>query len=86
MSNEKIDKISNILYRQLRNYQSDWNPEYISNQVPRAMEQMEKNYSKAASNRLYQDGKMIFNPMHTVTWAVFFVQIESFIILEWKYL
>lgn len=68
MSNEKIDKISNILYRQLRNYWSDWNPEYISNQVPRAMEQ---NYSKAASTRLYQDGKMIFNPMHTVTWAVF---------------
>ena len=42
MSNEKIYKIINILYRQLRNYWSDWNPEYISNQVPRAMEQMEK--------------------------------------------
>lgn len=66
------DKVKKILFKQLNNFWGDWNAEAIDKQISKALEQMSANYSMAATSRLFQNGSMIFNPMHTVTWAIFY--------------
>lgn len=35
----------------------------------------------SASTRLYKDGDMVFNPMHTVTWAIFLYRLSRLLYL-----
>ena len=43
---------------------------------------MSINYSMVASLRLFQDESMIFNPMHTVTWAIFLYRLSRLLYLN----
>ena len=78
------EEIKKILFKQLGNYWDDWDKEIISMQVPNALQQMNNNYSMAASARLFKEGKMIFDPMHTVTWALFLYRLSRLLYLEGK--
>ena len=43
--------------------------------------EMQENYLMSASTRLYKDGDMVFNPMHTVTWAIFLYRLSRLLYL-----
>lgn len=75
------DKVKKILFKQLNNFWGDWNAEAIDKHIPKALEQMSANYSMAATSRLFQNGSMIFNPMHTVTWAIFLYRLSRLLYL-----
>lgn len=75
------DKVKKILFKQLNNFWDDWNMEAVEIQIPKALEQMSINYSMVASSRLFQDESMIFNPMHTVTWAIFLYRLSRLLYL-----
>ena len=62
------ERIRKILFRQLENFWDEWDKEVINRQIPEALEQMNKNYSMAASKQRYN----------------FFVQIEPFIVFGGK--
>lgn len=77
------NNVQKILFRQLDNFWDGWNKEVISIKISQALGEMQENYLMSASTRLYKDGDMVFNPMHTVTWAIFYIGlVDYFIWLE----
>jgi serine O-acetyltransferase len=76
------ERIRKILFRQLENFWDEWDEEVINRQIPEALEQMNKNYSMAASKQRYRDGNMVFDPMYTGTWAIFLYKLSRLLFLE----
>ena len=76
------ERIRKILFRQLENFWDEWDKEVINRQIPEALEQMNKNYSMAASKQRYKDGNMVFDPMYTGTWAIFLYKLSRLLFLE----
>ena len=76
------ERIRKILFRQLENFWDEWDEEVINRQIPEALEQMNKNYSIAASKQRYRDGNMVFDPMYTGTWAIFLYKLSRLLFLE----
>ena len=76
------ERIRKILFRQLENFWDEWDEEVINRQIPEALEQMNKNYSMAASKQRYKDGNMVFDPMYTGTWAIFLYKLSRLLFLE----
>lgn len=76
------ERIRKILFRQLENFWDEWDKEVINRQIPKALEQMNKNYSMAASKQRYKDGNMVFDPMYTGTWAIFLYKLSRLLFLE----
>lgn len=76
------ERIRKILFRQLENFWDEWDEEVINRQIPEALEQMNKNYSMAASKQRYRDGNMVFDPMYTGTWAIFLYKLMRLLFLE----
>lgn len=76
------ERIRKILFRQLENFWDEWDEEVINRQIPKALEQMNKNYSMAASKQRYKDGNMVFDPMYTGTWAIFLYKLSRLLFLE----
>lgn len=76
------ERIRKILFRQLENFWDEWDEEVINRQIPEALEQMNKNYSMAASKQRYRDGNMVFDPMYMGTWAIFLYKLSRLLFLE----
>lgn len=76
------ERIRKILFRQLENFWDEWDEEVINRQIPEALEQMNKNYSMAASKQRYRDGNMVFDPMYTGTYAIFLYKLSRLLFLE----
>ena len=76
------ERIRKILFRQLENFWDEWDEEVINRQIPEALEQMNKNYSMAASKQRYKDGNMVFDPMYAGTWAIFLYKLSRLLFLE----
>ena len=75
------NNVQKILFRQLDNFWDGWNKEVISIKISQALGEMQENYLMSASTRLYKDGDMVFNPMHTVTWAIFLYRLSRLLYL-----
>lgn len=71
-----IDRISKLIIHQLDHFWIDYDKKTIINTVPRAIEQMEQNFSNAASSRFYHNDQAVINPHYSVTWAIILYRIS----------
>lgn len=77
-----VSEISSLLIHQLNNYWTAYDSKRIEEVVPIAMDIMEQNYCMLPSERFFYEGKMVFSPMHSVTWSIFLYRVSKLLALR----
>ncbi len=71
------DKCHKLVEHQLSSFFIDFNSDVIRKNVPIALDMMEENYLSSADIRKNKDGKAIFSPLFSCTWAVFLHRLSK---------
>lgn len=84
--NDKLELIIyKLLEKQLDSHFDEelgfYNKDNLKKWIPMALIQMDDNYQKAASPRMF-NGKLIFNPLFSVTWMIFLYRMSRIAYLE----
>ena len=79
-----INKITNLVLRQLKNYWDDVDENIIAANVPEALKAMEENFYGLPNKRFFDGVKAVFNPVMSIHWMIFLYRLSNVIYKNWE--
>ena len=82
MNKDKEDKVKSTLIHQLENFWTNIDREAIYSCIPKALDQMQSNFSAMPMGRFRNENGVNFNILHSVSWSIFLYRISRLLYIK----